>query len=150
MDENDIPKHEIEEVAKAMFCQHYARELWEHADCREKFLEDARVALVAAAKVRKETDDLCAHHSPQLSAAKEAFGTLLRDVQEERDALRAALSQVMGAIDNSRLSPKPGCGVGGQTTDAILRASTYNGVDAWTIECARSALYADYSQKEES
>jgi hypothetical protein len=38
----------VENAARAMFAQHYAPELWEYAECKEKFREDARQALKAA------------------------------------------------------------------------------------------------------
>jgi hypothetical protein len=57
-------------------------------------------------------------------------------------ALERAAQAVVDACDRARMAPRPGCGIGGQTIDANLRASVYHGVDAWPVEELRSAIYA--------
>lgn len=57
----------------------------------------------------------------------------------ERD-LREALANLIGACDGGRRLTKPGCGAGGMTIDANIRAMQINGVDAWAVEEAREVL----------
>lgn len=67
----------------------------------------------------------------------------------ERDAARAEVARLrdvstalIDACDKGRPAPRPGCGVGGMTVEANIRASVINGVSAWAVEEARAALSA--------
>ena len=57
-------------------------------------------------------------------------------------ALEAAIDKVLVAVSQSKMVPKPGCGVGGQSIDANIRGSDYLRVDAWSIEELRDARAA--------
>lgn len=58
----------------------------------------------------------------------------------ENDRLREALERLIAACDRGRVVTKPGCGIGGMTLEANLRASNINGVSASAVEEARAAL----------
>jgi len=59
---------------------------------------------------------------------------------QEVGRLREALERLIAACDRGRVVTKPGCGIGGMTIDANLRASNINGVSASAVEDARAAL----------
>ena len=97
----------------------YVREVERERDAAREHAKDARLREKAAEDKRiHDTDALVA----KLKVAKEA------------------LSAVLTACDRGRLAVRPGCGVGGMTIEANLKASVINGVSAWEVEEARAAL----------
>lgn len=55
--------------------------------------------------------------------------------------LESAIDKMIIAIGNSKLVPKPGMSVHGQTIDANIKASDYLRVDAWPFEELYNARY---------
>ncbi len=64
--------------------------------------------------------------------------------------LRDVSTALIDACDKGRLAPRPGCGVGGMTVEANIKASVINGVSAWSVEEARAALSAPAPQAAEA
>lgn len=52
-------------------------------------------------------------------------------------AHKAAVAKVLAAAGRARMMSKPGCGAGGMSIEANIKASCYNGLDAWPIEQLR-------------
>ena len=70
----------------------------------------------------------------------ETYEELADHYQRQAEKLSAALDKLIAACDAGRQIIKPGCGVGGQTVEATIRATMINGVDAWAVEEARQTI----------
>jgi hypothetical protein len=61
--------------------------------------------------------------------------------KEKLDKLLEAVKPIIPAASMARIVTKPGCGVGGQTIDANIRSSMYNGFDAWVVQDLINTYY---------
>jgi hypothetical protein len=83
------------------------------------------------------------HYKVCYEASTRAFGNLTDRAEaavRSRDEIVEAFKSLLEACDKGRMVPRPGCGAGGQTIEANIKASVLNGVPAWPVEEARDAL----------